>query len=692
MAMIWRDLIGDTRFRFGLGLRLFLVLAATPKVQTIWFLPFLSAAPGGGLDPWTSFLRAGGDAVAFPYGLPYVAAFGPEAWLGRLIGGDYGERVGLGLGILFWELMLLAGLLTVAGAAHRPKVMTFFWLSPIALYVGYWHGQLDFFPVALLVGSLAAIKRLKWLPGGLLFGLAVAAKFSMALPALFIALYFIGRPRLRSVALEPLFAAVAVPVALIGPFALSEGFRQMVVETPEGAKAFSLAVEVSPGINLYLLPMAYLALLYFVWRIRKLDFEMLWTFTGIGFLAFLLLTPASPGWSVWALPFLALHSARSDVKIHLLYWPFCISFLGLHLIRSTGALLLGGLDLTEPLGLALPPGLEIKAASVMMTLLVATGLAMAAQMIRGDILNSPFRQATRRPLAIGIGGDSGAGKDTLVDSIIGMFGNGNVAHLSGDDYHLWDRHKPMWRAVTHLNPQANELGAFASNVASLIDGRTVRARHYDHSIGRMSKPGRVDSAEIVAASGLHALWSPTLNRLYDLKIFLDMDEDLRRFLKTQRDVNSRGYSPRSVARSIERRWPDSVRFVQPQANEADIIMRLESRHPSVLSDLDAELSEAKLRLVVFAAPGEDFDKLSRLLTSLCGMKVIEAPLDDGRTEIAIEGEPTAEDIGAAVRRLAAGARELLDLKPVWRPGLRGVMQLIVLDQLQKARSRRSFAG
>src|ERR1700760_3310648 len=98
----------------------------------------------------------------------------------------------------------------------------------------------------------------------------------------------------------------------------------------------------------------------------------------------------------------------------------------------------------------------------MLTLMVAAGLAMTVQLVRNGIFQSRFRIATRRPLAIGIGGDSGAGKDTLVDSIVGMFGRENVAQLSGDDYHFWDRQKPMWRAMTHLNPRANDLDTLAT--------------------------------------------------------------------------------------------------------------------------------------------------------------------------------------------------------------------------------------
>ena len=45
---------------------------------------------------------------------------------------------------------------------------------------------------------------------------------------------------------------------------------------------------------------------------------------------------------------------------------------------------------------------------------------------------------------------------------------------------------------------------------------------------------------------MHALFLPSIRECYDLKIFLDMDEDLRRFFKTKRDVLQRGHSLQNV--------------------------------------------------------------------------------------------------------------------------------------------------
>jgi uridine kinase len=684
-----KQLARDWAFIGGLVLRFALIAAASPAVQTRWFLPFLLALPEQPTSPWGAFIANGGDAAAFPYGVPYVGAFLPGVLIGEAVAGEGGARVGLGLSILAWDFVLLLFMARMAGSSHLGSVVRFYWLSPITLYVGYWHGQLDVLPAALLTGALVAIASHRHVTGGLVYGAAIAAKLSMVLPAPFIALYYLGQTRLRRSARRLILAAFFSTAVLFLPFCLSSGFRQMVLQTPEAAKVFSFALPISPELSLYMLPIACLILLYAAWRVRRLDFEMLWAFTGVVFMAFLLLTPASPGWAMWMLPFVALHAARAPTTGAALYVVFTAAFVALHLLTSSGAVLFGHFDLTAPL-VELLPVTGQKAASVLFTVAVTTGTALAVQMLRARVSETPFRAATRRPLVIGVAGDSGSGKDTLIGSIAGMFGTGALAHLSGDDYHIWDRQKPMWKALTHLNPRANNLEAFFKHLIALANGRAVWVPRYDHATGRVMKPVRIAAAEVIAASGLHALWSPAINRLYDLRIYLDMNENLRRFFKMKRDVEVRGHLEPKVLETLERRESDALRFIRPQSAAADLVLRLEPRH-GITAESYSRVAEPSLRLIVISRAGEDFAHLTRILVSLCGIQATERPLDCGDTEIVIEGEPTSADIAAAARHVAPHLRDLLEINPAWEPGLKGVMQLVLLDQIDRACRRRSLS-
>ncbi|MBL0000838.1 MAG: hypothetical protein IPO97_07375 [Sphingomonadales bacterium] len=512
------------------------------------------AAPRQGLDPWTGFLASGGQSAAFPYGFLFLAAFEPAAWIGSLIGGSYGAHVGLALAILFWEFVLLAAIVGVGSNSRGAAAARVYWLSPLPIYVGYWHGQLDVFPAALLVLGFLALLHNKWEKSGALLGGAVAAKLSMAIALPFVGLYLLGRNRLHPYALRvSLFALSAISVFLL-PFALSPGFRTMVLGTPETQKIFSATLQITPELTAYLLPLVLLALFYWAWRIRRLDFEMTWTFSALAVLALFLLTTASPGWVMWLMPFIALHVARGGFMHRIVFSVFTIAYVGLNLLQSTGAIFTFGPDLTLPF-VELIPDMRSRAMPILETILLAAGIALAVQMSFSGIVLWPFNTASRKPFAIGIAGDSGTGKDTLVDALQDMFGSTATSRLSGDDYHLWDRQNPMWRAVTHLHPKANDLETFSRHVVTLADGHHVFARHYDHGSGRAGRETHIPAREIVLASGLHALWSPQLIARYDV---------VSSWIWTKTCVDSSSFGATSPFGAIRlRKWSIQLRVAVP---------------------------------------------------------------------------------------------------------------------------------
>jgi uridine kinase len=671
----------------GLVPRLLLALLAVPLTHDIWFVPFLTKA-GIAIDPWTNFLSTGGDPAAFPYGILFVAAYQPATWLGGVLGGVYGAHLGLTLAVLFWELVLVAAIAAVGGNERSEAAAKIYWLSPIPIYVGYWHGQLDVFPTALMILGFAAVQVQSWRRAGMLLGAAAAAKLSMAVSLPFVMLYLLGRRRLHAFVPRFVIYLAATMLLLAVPFAFFHGYREMVLGTPEMLNIFAAKVAITEELDAYLLPLAFLGLFYWAWRIRRLNFEMLWTLVGLAFLALFLFTTAAPGWMMWLMPFMAMHVADRGFMHRVVYWVFAAAYIAMQLTQASGAHLISGPDLTAPLA-QMSPLFRGRTLPILETLLLSAGLAMGLQMGFSGILYQSFHLASRRPFAIGVAGDSGTGKDTLMDALQDLFGRHASSRLSGDDYHLWDRQNPMWQAVTHLHPKGNDVDVFNRNVLALVDGQSAVSRHYDHSSGRSGLVDLIPSREIVLVSGLHALWSPTIADRFHVRVFMDMDEDLRRFLKLRRDVTVRGYPPEKVLTAIERRQSDRERFILPQAEHADIVFRLEPRHASAIADIRRPIDTGLLRLIVIFRRGKNFDEPTRLLMALCGVYVTESPLDDGRLQLLIEGEPTADDVAALARRLVPGMADFIAVEPKWHAAMTGIMQLIILHELDSVRRKRA---
>ena len=262
-----------------------------------------------------------------------------------------------------------------------------------------------------------------------------------------------------------------------------------------------------------------------------------------------------------------------------------------------------------------------------------------------------------------------------------------MANISGDDYHLWDRQKPMWQVMTHLNPLANDLERFSKDIIKLLDGKNILSKCYDHSSGKMSKPFMVKSNDVIIASGLHALYLPILRENYNLKIYLDIDEKLRIFFKNKRDLLKRGHTSEQINKSIEMREDDSKIFIRPQIKYADLVFTLESIDKS-RKYLDYDVVPP-LKLTVKTRRGFNEMSLHKVLVGVCGLHIDVIANQDGyESQMTIEGDADAEDIAIAAKILCPRIFDFLDINPRWDNGTKGLMQLITISHIDQILNKR----
>lgn len=683
-----KKLFKDPLFILGLFLRLLLLACLLPKAAADWYVPFMNASTQAfihhfSLDPWHSAIQAGCSFLAFPYGYVMWLAFLPLCVLATLFGISLWYGYGLTLLIADFALLLtLQRLLKVSQTA----LLTFYWLSPIVLFATYWLGLNDLIPVCLLCLSLLQIKQQKVFWAGILCGAAVSAKLSMILALPFFFIYLFRNKNFR-IFLKPYLTGLLSTLALLElPFLFSHDGLLMLSSNPEMHKIYDMVITIGQNVTLYLLPMAYLLITYLAWRIRRISFDLFFVLLGIAFFLVLLLTPASPGWFLWIIPLLVFYQAMSGKTATLLVGGFSLLYIALNIFIMPNPLFFKH-PLNFSIVLTIVNSTHLPIYGLLQTILFTFGLILILRIWRETIHKNNYFRLSRRPFIIGIAGDSGAGKDTLVSSLIDLFGSHSVTSLSGDDYHLWDRHKPMWQVMTHLNPMANDLEKFAQDLLSLADGKSIQARHYDHHDGKKGKPRRIESNDFIFASGLHALYLPLLRNTYDLSIYLDMDESLRHYLKIQRDVHERRHSLEKVLESIKNRQADSDAFIRPQAASADLVLSLQAVHPRLL--LENKQSTLRLKLIVRARHGMHENSLARVLIGICGLHVdMNLKGNSSEVELMIEGDISADGVALAAQKLLPEMKALLDVNPIWKDGIQGLIQLIVLSHIHQALGRR----
>lgn len=681
-------------FWAGLWIRIALCVLFLPAVQENLFIPFMrETLLHPSLDPWTALVAAGGAGNAFPYGVAMYLAHAPTVALGMGLDSVFGveifTRLGFSASLILADYALYVALRRLFEDRQR-LVGWFYWLSPIVIFATYYHGQTDIVPVAFLGGALLALRHHWAKAAGLLLALAVSAKFSMLIAAPFLILYALNNRQFRPKGFLFLATAALAIAALQIPTLLSSGAREMIYMSPEAGRLYRFALPIGEGYSLYLFFVGYAAAVYAAFAVGRINFDLLFALLGVGFLTVLTLAPAAPGWYVWCAPFLAFYQLREDSRERavILVAAYSTLFVVEQLLLASGARApLMGVDFTAPLSERFA-GFD-RAISLVITLRTLAGVMIAASLYRRGVASNDYFRLSRKPIAIGIAGDSGAGKDTLADALKSLFSPNSVISVSGDDYHRYERGAPMWQVMTHLDPRANDIKALTLDVQKLIEERSISHRHYDHGTGRFTTFRRVRGNDVVLVSGLHTFYSAALRDMFDATVFLDMEDALRRHLKIRRDVHERGADRAAAEASIDRRADDRNRFIQPQRERADLVLSLRPVDPARLDD-PAAASPGPLKLSVSWRDATDFADLARSLIALSGVRLDQQPPSmDAYVEFEVEGDIEAEDIRLIADRLAPEAEDLLGPEPQWRNGLLGVMQLIVIIHLiRKTRQRR----
>lgn len=678
-------LIKHPLFWVGFAIRVIILLLVEPYATATWYTPFMDLSTQAiNADPWQAHVNNDGNPHAFPYGFVMWLWLLPLTLVCKLIG--LSTAVGYGLTLLLTDTALLLLLKQFLQLKDRLLLIAY-WLSPIIIFATYWFGFNDIIPVAILCSALYTLRAHHPKLSGFLCGAAVSAKLSMILAIPFFCIYLLRNQALKHLIFQYGYGFAIALALFFLPFLLSDAGVQMLVNNPEIQKTFDFALHINDSVSIFLLPLAYLFTLYTAWQIRRITFDLFYSLLSISFLLVVIFSPAAPGWFVWFIPLVVSYLARGKLVDSILVIGYSCLYVATVFLSVEQPLLLGS-NIASICSQLLSSAIGVKGNSLLNTTLLATGAILAYRIWRDAIKNNDYFKISRKPVVVGIAGDSGAGKDFLVETIIDLFGKHSVVHISGDDYHLWDRHKPMWQALTHLNPKANNLEHFAKDLLALVSGKSIMRSHYNHENGKKMPPERISSNDFVVASGLHTLHLPILRNSYDLSIFLDIDEDLRRFFKIERDVKVRGHTLEKVLSSIKNREPDSVKFIQPQAEFADMVMTLKPNNPKALENNNSNLP-VRLKLSVVSRHGLYEESLIRVLVGVCGLHVdMSLPDDKNEVMLTIEGESTGEDIALACRTLFPEMKDFLDTSPKWHDGVSGLMQLIVLSHMNQLMSKR----
>lgn len=198
------------------------------------------------------------------------------------------------------------------------------------------------------------------------------------------------------------------------------------------------------------------------------------------------------------------------------------------------------------------------------------------------------------PFVIGVAGGSGSGKTTVAERLSELVGD-DIALVRQDSYYC-DRPEQDFdeRAATNYDhPDAFDWALLLDHVTRLTMGEAVDVPVYDFArYLRSPDVERVEPGRVVVVEGILVLYEPDLRALFDLKVFVDTDADVRFIRRLQRDVAERGRTPESVINQyLATVRPSHLQFCEPTKRHADVIVPHGGRNEPALDVLLARVRE-----------------------------------------------------------------------------------------------------
>jgi uridine kinase len=180
------------------------------------------------------------------------------------------------------------------------------------------------------------------------------------------------------------------------------------------------------------------------------------------------------------------------------------------------------------------------------------------------------------PIVIGIAGGTGSGKTTVANAILERAGAQHIAFLPHDAYYkdLKELPLPQRQEINFDHPDSLETGLLVHQVKQLKAGQPIERPIYDFTThSRTEKTILIHPQPVILVEGILIFVEPALRQLFDVRIYVDTDADIRFIRRLERDIRERGRTTESVIQQyISTVRPMHQEFVEPSKRYADVII------------------------------------------------------------------------------------------------------------------------
>jgi uridine kinase len=641
-------------------------------------------------NPWQYFYL-NNLGVSFNYPPLMLFILSPFVWLIDILGisSVFLQNIIFKLPYLASDIAILL-LLNRLYPEKRKVLFVLYFLSPIVIFSTYVLSLLDIIPTAMLFGSIYYLSKQRFKTSAVFYAFAILIKTHLLMIAPFLIIYLYKNHEFKAILLSSLIIA-GICLVSIAPF-YSEGLIFFLFQNPEQNLIFNTVYDIGE-LQLYVIPL-FLSFIGFRFICHnKINFDLLLGYIMLAFIMVILFTFPMPSWYLWIMPYVFIFAAsiwnvnarKIFILIAALNIIYLIYFLNFYYnpIRSFADLYF----LDQELSLS-NIALHSRMHYLVFTLLVSTLLCIG-HFIFNFAINSN-NLYSKDNVIIAVSGDSGSGKSTFVHNVLSLINKRKLVAIEGDGEHKWSRHDSNWSKRTHLDPKANKLHFQTEYLANLKNNQAIYRQDYNHATGNFDEVKKILPKQYIVLSGLHSFYLPFARKLCDIKIFLDTDQELIKLWKISRDSKERGYSKEKVSKAIEVRRVDREKYILPQANFADVILKIFILNKEESS---IDVDQMSFGLEIKLSANIDLDLLINLMETRAGLVVEHDFSDDINSQImTVTGDTDAHKIEEVAFASIPNIKEILDSEYQFERGFSGVMQLITLFYIYFNQSKKNKMG
>lgn len=201
----------------------------------------------------------------------------------------------------------------------------------------------------------------------------------------------------------------------------------------------------------------------------------------------------------------------------------------------------------------------------------------------------------KKPLIIGIAGGAGSGKSTISEKLKSVNGENKVQIIEQNSF-IKDFSSMSFDERQKLNlehPDSYDFDYLVRILNDLALGNDVSIPSFDFvSLERTDNFQTITPKDIIIVEGSLILYEKKLRDLFDIKVFIDTDSDIRLIRRIIKDTKEKSMPlEKIILEYISVVKPTNINFVEPTKRFADIIIPEGGENEVAINILNAKIKE-----------------------------------------------------------------------------------------------------